>query len=241
MRPILATVRYLPCSITGFFLNVRPQILSSASTPAGAYTRPFILPPARAAHCRHSRLACTRPVLDHDRRARDRTRAALVCRAGLLGPVLAVAISGHDPLRLWRRLYLVSRAGSFLEERFPRCRAGQEARVTHSFAPSACGILYVSMVAGPGHQALAGSIFNMSTRELTSTVLSLSGFVRVPDSESPLRSVQKSEPAWAWPSARSSRIVLPNGKRNASAYTMIRMRCVAFPNSSALIVFRFGA
>ena len=117
LRPILATVRYLPCSITGFFLNVRaPKSYPLSSLRLDADVDPSPPPPARlparAAHRRHSRIARAGPGLDHDRRAWDRTRAALVCRAGLLGPVLAVAVPGHDLVRLWRRFHLVSRSFS---------------------------------------------------------------------------------------------------------------------------------
>ena len=125
-------------------------------------------PAPRAAHRRHSGLARAGPVLDHARRARDRTRAALVCRAGLRGLVLAVAVPGHDFVRLWRRFHLVSprrlvRVLLVREEKAPHHSRVVRRLLVRSH--SACGILYVSMVAGPGHQALAGSIFNMSTRE----------------------------------------------------------------------------
>ncbi|GAA5972189.1 hypothetical protein JCM8115_007151 [Rhodotorula mucilaginosa] len=121
LRPILATVRYLPCSITGFFLNLIVAILAS------------------------------------------RVPAQFLITLGALGTGLA-------PLLFAVQDY----EDSYWQWQFP-------AMILSVFGADfifACGILYVSMVAGPGHQALAGSIFNMSTQIGTGVGLAISTIVQ---------------------------------------------------------------
>ncbi|GAA5940651.1 hypothetical protein JCM3775_004752 [Rhodotorula graminis] len=107
LEPILATVRFLPSSVTGFILNVVVAVLAS------------------------------------------RVPAQILIAIGALGtglaPLLFAVQDYADPYWQWQ---------------FP-------AMILSVFGADfifACGILYVSQVAGPGHQALAGSIFNMSTQ-----------------------------------------------------------------------------
>lgn len=70
-------------------------------------------------------------------------------------PAMILSVFGADFILCVSPSYGASRTGQRGTTRPDICRWR-----------SACGILYVSQVAGPGHQALAGSIFNMSTREL---------------------------------------------------------------------------
>ncbi|GAA5993012.1 hypothetical protein JCM10908_000798 [Rhodotorula pacifica] len=121
LRPILATVRYLPCSITGFVLNLIVAILAS------------------------------------------RVPAQFLIAIGALGtglaPLLFAVQDYSDPYWQWQ---------------FP-------AMILSVFGADfifACGILYVSQVAGPGHQALAGSIFNMSTQIGTGVGLAINTIVQ---------------------------------------------------------------
>ncbi|BGP57930.1 hypothetical protein JCM8202v2_005584 [Rhodotorula sphaerocarpa] len=121
LTPILATVRYLPCSVTGFFLNFLVAILAS------------------------------------------RVPAQILIAIGALGtglaPLLFAVQDYSDPYWQWQ---------------FP-------AMILSVFGADfifACGILYVSQVAGPGHQALAGSIFNMSTQIGTGFGLAINTIVQ---------------------------------------------------------------
>ncbi|POY70297.1 hypothetical protein BMF94_6696 [Rhodotorula taiwanensis] len=121
LPPILATVRYLPCSVTGFFLNAIVAILAS------------------------------------------RVPAQFLIAVGALGtglaPLLFAVQNYTDPYWQWQ---------------FP-------AMILSVFGADfifACGILYVSQVAGPGHQALAGSIFNMSTQIGTAFGLAIDTIVQ---------------------------------------------------------------
>ncbi|GAA5856953.1 hypothetical protein JCM9279_005028 [Rhodotorula babjevae] len=121
LKPILATVRFLPSSVTGFILNAVVAILAS------------------------------------------RVPAQILIAIGALGtglaPLLFAVQDYADPYWQWQ---------------FP-------AMILSVFGADfifACGILYVSQVAGPGHQALAGSIFNMSTQIGTGIGLAISTVVQ---------------------------------------------------------------
>ncbi|BGP51333.1 hypothetical protein JCM10450v2_007271 [Rhodotorula kratochvilovae] len=121
LPPVLATVRFLPSSITGFILNVIVAILAS------------------------------------------RVPAQILIALGALGtglaPLLFAVQDYNDPYWQWQ---------------FP-------AMILSVFGADfifACGILYVSQVAGPGHQALAGSIFNMSTQIGTGIGLAINTVVQ---------------------------------------------------------------
>ncbi|GAA6053235.1 hypothetical protein JCM3770_002670 [Rhodotorula araucariae] len=121
LPPVLATVRFLPSSITGFILNVIVAILAS------------------------------------------RVPAQILIALGALGtglaPLLFAVQDYADPYWQWQ---------------FP-------AMILSVFGADfifACGILYVSQVAGHGHQALAGSIFNMSTQIGTGIGLAINTVVQ---------------------------------------------------------------
>ncbi|GAA5985579.1 hypothetical protein JCM11641_004979 [Rhodosporidiobolus odoratus] len=121
LQPVLATVRFLPSSITGLILNVIVAILAS------------------------------------------RVSAQLLVLIGCLGtglaPLLFAVQSYSDPFWQWQ---------------FPAMILS----VIGADFIFACGILYVSQVAGRGHQALAGSIFNMSTQIGTGIGLAINTIVQ---------------------------------------------------------------
>ncbi|GAA6001617.1 uncharacterized protein JCM10292_004960 [Rhodotorula paludigena] len=121
LEPVLATVRFLPSSVTGFILNVIVAILAS------------------------------------------RVPAQILIALGCLGTGLA-------PLLFAVQDY----SDTYWRYQFP-------AMILSVFGADfifACGILYVSQVAGQGHQALAGSIFNMSTQIGTGIGLAINTVVQ---------------------------------------------------------------
>ncbi|BGP27349.1 hypothetical protein JCM10295v2_006317 [Rhodotorula toruloides] len=121
LEPVLATVRFLPSSITGLVLNLIVALLAS------------------------------------------RVPAHILITIGCLGTGLApllFAVQNYDDT-YWRW-------------QFP-------AMILSVFGADfifACGILYVSHVAGHGHQALAGSLFNMSTQIGTGIGLAINTIVQ---------------------------------------------------------------
>ncbi|CEQ42772.1 SPOSA6832_04614, partial [Sporobolomyces salmonicolor] len=117
LKPVLATVRFLPSSVTGLVLNIIVALLASR-VPAQA----LIL---------------------------------LGCLGTGLAPLLFALQNYSDPYWQWQ---------------FP-------AMILTDFI-FACGILYVSAVAGHGQQALAGSIFNMSTQIGTGIGLAINTIVQ---------------------------------------------------------------
>ncbi|GAA5931139.1 hypothetical protein JCM1841_002113 [Sporobolomyces salmonicolor] len=121
LKPVLATVRFLPSSVTGLVLNIIVALLASR-VPAQA----LIL---------------------------------LGCLGTGLAPLLFALQNYSDPYWQWQ---------------FP-------AMILSVFGADfifACGILYVSAVAGHGQQALAGSIFNMSTQIGTGIGLAINTIVQ---------------------------------------------------------------
>ncbi|GAA5844886.1 hypothetical protein JCM11251_004662 [Rhodosporidiobolus azoricus] len=121
LEPVLATVRFLPSSITGLVLNAIVAVLASRVSAQ------FLI--------------------------------ILGCVGTGLAPLLFAVQNYSDPYWQWQ---------------FP-------AMILSVFGADfifACGILYVSMVAGPGQQALAGSIFNMSTQIGTGIGLAINTVVQ---------------------------------------------------------------
>ncbi|BGP03153.1 hypothetical protein NBRC10513v2_006882 [Rhodotorula toruloides] len=121
LEPVLATVRFLPSSITGLILNLIVALLAS------------------------------------------RVPAHILITIGCLGtglaPLLFAVQNYEDTYWRWQ---------------FP-------AMILSVFGADfifACGILYVSHVAGHGHQALAGSLFNMSTQIGTGIGLAINTIVQ---------------------------------------------------------------
>ncbi|BGO95203.1 hypothetical protein NBRC10512_000986 [Rhodotorula toruloides] len=121
LEPVLATVRFLPSSITGLILNLIVALLAS------------------------------------------RVPAHILITIGCLGTGLApllFAVQNYDD--------------TYWQWQFP-------AMILSVFGADfifACGILYVSHVAGHGHQALAGSLFNMSTQIGTGIGLAINTIVQ---------------------------------------------------------------
>ncbi|GAA5915309.1 hypothetical protein JCM6882_005185 [Rhodosporidiobolus microsporus] len=121
LEPVLATVRFLPSSVTGLVLNAIVAVLAS--------------------------------------RVSAQALIILGCVGTGLAPLLFAVQRYDDPYWQWQ---------------FP-------AMILSVFGADfifACGILYVSMVAGPGQQALAGSIFNMSTQIGTGIGLAINTVVQ---------------------------------------------------------------
>ncbi|BGP35053.1 hypothetical protein JCM10296v2_006883 [Rhodotorula toruloides] len=121
LEPVLATIRFLPSSITGLILNLIVALLAS------------------------------------------RVPAHILITIGCLGTGLApllFAVQNYDD--------------AYWQWQFP-------AMILSVFGADfifACGILYVSHVAGHGHQALAGSLFNMSTQIGTGIGLAINTIVQ---------------------------------------------------------------
>ncbi|GAA5860818.1 hypothetical protein JCM8547_003859 [Rhodosporidiobolus lusitaniae] len=121
LEPVLATVRFLPSSVTGLFLNVIVALVAS--------------------------------------RVSAQLLVILGCVGTGLAPLLFAVQSYDDPFWQWQFPAMIL---SVFGADFVFC----------------CGILYVSQIAGQGHQAMAGSLFNMSTQIGTGLGLAINTIVQ---------------------------------------------------------------